>query len=127
MGEADIDRYHLLAALTARIARAAAEVEAARGNSASLAAPQAAELEELAERLHALHVLLANEVERAWNSAEADARRARRAEILGRVHDAVSAETTLPDEGRGDLWQTLGPGGPEGPAREGLGPADEPR
>jgi septal ring factor EnvC (AmiA/AmiB activator) len=126
MAEAEIERYRRLAALTARVARATAELEAAREEHASLQAAQAAELDELADRLQALHVLLANEVERAWNAAEADARRARRAEMMGRVHDAVSAETTLPEAGRGDVWQTLGPYGPEGPATEGLAPPGEP-
>ena len=124
MGEAEIRRYEQLGGLTGRVARAAAELEAIRADSASLPADQAAELEELADRLQALHVLLANEVERAWNAAEADARRARRAEMMGRLHDAVSAETTLPAGETGELWQRLGPDGPEGQPRQGLGPSD---
>src|ERR671930_2583346 len=115
MAEAEIERYRRLAALTARVARATAELEAARAEHASLQAAQAAELDELADRVQALHVRLANEVERAWNAAEADARRARRAEMMGRLHDAVSAETRLPDDALGGLWQSLGPSGPEGP------------
>src|SRR6476661_1781281 len=97
MAEAEIERYNQLATLTTRVARAAAELEAVRGQAGLLPPPQAGELAELTDRLQALHVLLANEVERAWNAAEADARRSRRAEMLGRVHDAVSAETTLPE------------------------------
>lgn len=127
MAEEDVERYEQLAQLTVRVARASAELDAARGAAESLAASQASELVELADRLRALHVLLANEVERAWNAAEADARRARRAEIMGRLHDAVSAETTLPESGRGDVWQSLGPFGPEGPPSEGLAPGEPPR
>jgi hypothetical protein len=127
MAKEEIERYERLAALTTRLARAAAELEAARGQAELLSEERLAELDELTDRLQALHLLLANEVERAWNAAEADARRARRAEMMGRVHDAVSADTTLPDEGRRDIWQTLGPQGPEGPPREGLSSSDEPR
>ena len=124
MAEAEIERYNQLTTLTTRVARAAAELEAVRGQAGLLPPPQAGELAELTDRLQALHVLLANEVERAWNAAAADARRSRRAEMLGRVHDAVSAETTLPESGAAGLWQTLGPDGPEGPPSEGLAPAD---
>jgi hypothetical protein len=130
MAEADVERYERLAGLTAHVARASAELESAREASellARLGRAQAAELEELADRLRALHVLLANEVERAWNAAEADARRSRRAEIMGRLHDAVSAETTLPEASRDDVWQSLGPFGPEGPPTKGLGPEETPR
>jgi hypothetical protein len=95
MVQAEIRRFERLAALTARIARAAAELEAARAASAVLPASAANALDELADRLQALHLVLANEVERAWNAAEAEARRARQAEILGRTHDAVSAETRV--------------------------------
>jgi hypothetical protein len=126
MAEAEIERYDRLSALTARVARATAELEATREGLASLKAAHAAELDELVDRLHALQVLLANEVERAWNAAEADARRSRRAEMMGRLHDAVSAETILPESGRGDVWQKLGPYGPEGPPTEGLAPTGEP-
>jgi hypothetical protein len=109
MAGAHVDRYHKLAALTARIARAAAELEAARADTSALPGSQAADLEDLSDRLQALHVLLANDVERAWNAAEAEARRERRAVLMGRVHDAVSAETTLPDPGQTESWQRLGP------------------
>lgn len=126
MAEAEIQRYHHLAALTARVARAAAELEAARADLTILPTKQAAELDELTDRLRALHLLVANEVERAWNAAEADARRARRAQLMGRVHDAVSAETTLPSGGAGDLWRTLGPNGPEGPLDDHLIPPEPP-
>jgi hypothetical protein len=127
MAEADVERYERLAELTAHVARASAELDAARQAGDLLAASQAAELDELADRLLALHVLLANEVERAWNAAEADARRSRRAEIMGRLHDAVSAETTLPEASHSDPWQRIGPFGPEGPPTEGLGPEQAPR
>jgi hypothetical protein len=127
MGEGESERYERLAALTARVARAVAELQAGGADTELLAPAQAAELDELADRLQALQVLLANEVERAWNAAEADARQARRAEMMGRVHDAVSAETTLPHERADDVWQTLGPYGPEGPPEEGLSPSSESR
>lgn len=111
-----VDRYHRLADLTARVARAAAELEAARAGSGVLRPRDAAELEDLADRLQALHLLLANEVERAWNAAEAGARHARRAALLGQIHDAVSAETPLPPESAAGPWHDLGVGGlPEGP------------
>ena len=122
MAEAEIQRYHQLAALTVRVARAAAELEAARADLTTLPTRQAAELDELTDRLRALHLLVANEVERAWNAAEADARRTRRAQLMGRVHDAVSAETTLPSGG--DLWRTFGPNGPEGPLDDRLIPPE---
>jgi hypothetical protein len=109
MGQPEIDRYQQLAALGSRVARASAELLAAREAAASLPPGQSLELDELADRLQALHVLVANEVERAWNAAEAAARRARRAELLGRVHDAVSAETTLPDLGPPDHWRSITP------------------
>ena len=113
MAEAEIARYHALAGLTGRVARASAELEAVRASLAELPSDQAAELEELADRLQALHVLLANEVERAWNAAEADARRARRGELMGRIHDAVRAETPLPPDDSPTTWPEL------------AGPADE--
>jgi hypothetical protein len=116
-GEANpVERYHGLAELTAHVARSAAELESAREAAGRLGLRESAELEELVDRLRALHVLLANEVERAWNAAEASARRARRAAILGQIHDAVSAETPLPPEALGGAWQELGPYGPPGPA-----------
>ena len=116
-GDADpVERYHGLAELTARVARSAAELESARDGAGRLGMRESSELEELVDRLQALHVVLANEVERAWNAAEAGARRARRAAILGRIHDAVSAETALPPESFGGAWQELGPYGPAGPA-----------
>ena len=124
MGQIEIERYEHLATLTARIARASAELQCAQDDGSLLPTSQRDELEELTDRLQALHVLLANEVERAWNAAEAAAQRDRRAQMMGRVHDAVSAETTLPDGASGGLWQELGPFGPEGPAIEGLGPAE---
>jgi hypothetical protein len=117
MGQAEIERYEHLAQLTGQIARAAAELESARPAAAQLAPREAGELDELTERLQALHLVLANEVERAWNAAEASARRARRAEIMGRLHDAVSAETTLPPEAVVELWPELGPLAPDGGSR----------
>jgi hypothetical protein len=108
LGEQEITRYHALARLTGRVARASAELEAVRDGLSDLPPAQAAELEELADRLQALHVLLANEVERAWNAAEADARRARRGELMGRIHDAVRAETPLPVDESPISWPELG-------------------
>ena len=120
MSHPEVDRYEGLSALTAHVARAVAELEAARESASLLAPEQADELETLFDQARALQALLANEVERAWNAAEASARRARRAEMMGRVQDAISAETTLPPEARLDLWRDLGPDGPEGPASERL-------
>ena len=122
MSEAHIEHYHRLQALTARIARAVAELEAARAEVGALAAPRADELEAVVDQLQALHLVLANEVERAWNAAEADARRARRAIMLGQVHDAVSAETAQPAFDPAEQWLRLDPDGPEGPPTAGLGP-----
>jgi len=124
MAQAHVERYHKLAALTARIARAAAELQAVCSDSSALRRDQAAELDDLSDRLQALHVMLANEVERAWNAAEAYARRERRATLMGRVHDAVSAETTLPDPTKTESWQRFGPSGPEPPADDGGTPWD---
>jgi hypothetical protein len=130
MSASEIERYERLAALTCRVARAVAELGAARDGAPLLAAGQAEELAELAERAQALQVLLANEVERAWNAAEATARRARRAEMIGRVHDAVSAETTLPAESLSGPWLNLGPPSadldPAGPPSGDLGPEPDP-
>jgi hypothetical protein len=100
-------RYELLAGLTAQVARAAAELQAARLHSAELPSAQATELDELTERLQVLQLLLANETERAWSSVEAAARRTRRAEILGFLHDATSAETTLPAGDDVNAWPGL--------------------
>jgi hypothetical protein len=119
---AEEQRFHSLAGLTARVARAAAELEALRPEGALLPERQRRELEELTDRLQALHLLLANEVERAWNAAEADARRRRHAEVIGRVQDAISAETTLPESGLHERWQEFGPFGATGPPSDGLAP-----
>jgi hypothetical protein len=124
MSASEIERYERLAALTAHVARAVAELAAAHDDRPLLEVGQAEELAELSERLQALQVLLANEVERAWNAAEATVRRARRAELIGRVHDAVSAETTLPVESLPGPWLDLGP---TGPFTGELGPEPDPR
>lgn len=115
-------RYEQLAILTGRVTRAAAELEAARQSADLLPSEQAEELETLFDQARALQALLANDLERAWNAAEAAARRFRRAELIGRVHDAISAETTLPPEARLDLWRDLGPDGPEGRRSDHLEP-----
>jgi hypothetical protein len=122
MSDSEIERYERLEALTARVARAVAELGAANTSGELLGPGQRDELAELAERAQALQVLLANEVERAWNAAEASARRARRAEQLGRVHDAVSAETTLPPDALAGPWHDLDLFGPSGPPTDRLGP-----
>lgn len=116
MSDSDIERFEQLAAVTGRVARAAAELEAARSARDVLPASAADLLDELADQVQALHLLLANEVERAWNLAEAEARRARRAEILGRIHDAVTAETPVTGV---DVARLLAPSDPSGLAPEG--------
>jgi hypothetical protein len=101
------ERFKLLTELTARVARATAELQAARPLAGELPGVQRSELEELTERLQALQLLVANEAERARNAAEALARRTRRAEIMGRLHDATSAETRLPADESVHQWPDL--------------------
>ncbi len=100
-------RYQRLDELTRRVARAVAELQAARDLAAPLRPPQRGELEALADRLQALQVQLANEAERAWNRAEADIRRRQRGRIMGQIHDATTPEAPL--AGPFDAaWQVLG-------------------
>lgn len=109
MGTAEIERYERLHALDGRVARAAAELRASRETADPLSAPLREQLATLADELEALRLLISNEVERAWNAAELDARRARRGELMGRINDAVSAETTVPDAANLNQWPRIAP------------------
>ena len=92
-------RFNQLDELTRRVARAVAELQAAR--------QEAGVLEALADQLQALQVQLANETERAWGRAEATARQARRARLMGRVHDATSPDAPLMERLDPEVWRPL--------------------
>jgi len=92
-------RFNQLDELTRRVARAVAELQAAR--------QEAGVLEALADQLQALQVQLANETERAWGRAEATARQARRARLMGRVHDATSPDAPLAERLDPEVWRPL--------------------
>jgi hypothetical protein len=102
-------RYHRWEEATRRVARAAGELQAARETDAPLAPRLRSELETLADRLRALQMELANETERAWNRAEATARQARRARMMGQVHDATTPEAPLAERPDPEVWRPLGP------------------
>jgi hypothetical protein len=100
-------RFQQLDELTRRVARAAAELQAARELEIELEPPLRAELEALADRLQALQVQLANEAERAWNRAEATIRQRQRGRIMGQIHDATTPDAPLSGP-FDEAWQTLG-------------------
>jgi hypothetical protein len=101
-------RYHRLDDVTRRVARAVGELQATRELAASLEPRLRSELEELADRLQALQVQLANETERAWNRAEAAARQTRRARLMGRVHEATTPDASVQHLDPAQ-WRPLGP------------------
>ena len=113
MSREHVERFQRLEALDVRVARAAAELDACRGAANDVPAALRVQLESLADELQALHLLVSNEVEKAWSAAEIDARRTRRGQIMGRVADAVSAETSVPSSAEVNLWPKLGTDGPE--------------
>lgn len=99
--------FHQLEEVTRRVARAVGELQAAREMASPLAPKLRSELETLADHVQALQLQLANETERAWNRAEATAQQARRARMMGQVHDA-----TRPDAPPGgpidpELWRPI--------------------
>ncbi len=100
-------RFNQLDELTRRVARAVAELQAARQEAGVLEARLRSELEALADQLQALQVQLANETERAWGRAEATARQARRARLMGRVHDATSPDAPLAERLDPEVWRPL--------------------
>lgn len=108
-------RFHRLDAVTRRVARAVAELQAAREDATGLEPRLGAELEALSDRLQALQLQFANESERAWNRAEAAAQQARRARMMGRVHDATSPDAPIPGGLDPDTWRPLVP--PDEPGR----------
>jgi hypothetical protein len=100
-------RFQQLNELTRRVARAVAELQAARELDVQLEPSVRAELEALADRLQALQMQLANEAERAWNRAEAAIRQRQRGRIMGQIHDATTPDA--PVSGPFDeAWQPLG-------------------
>ena len=101
-------RFHRLDEVTRRVARAVGELQAARGEEA-LEPRLRSELESLADQLQALQVQLANETERAWNRAEATARQARRARLMGQVHEATTPDAPLAEPLDPELWRPLSP------------------
>ena len=107
-------RFHQLEELTRRVARAAGELQAAREMAAPIGARERAELEALADRVQALQVQLANETERAWQRAEAAAAQARRARMMGQVHDATTPDAPVTEQLDPEIWRPLGP--PDAPS-----------
>ena len=103
-------RYHRLDEVTRRVARAVGELQVSRELATLLEPRLRSELEALADRLQALQVQLANETERAWNRAEATARQARRARLMGRVHEATTPEAPVQHLDPAQ-WRPLGPEG----------------
>ena len=102
-------RFEQLEELTRRVARAAGELQAAREMDAPIEARERAELDALADRVQALQVQLANETERAWQRAEAHAAQARRARMMGQVHDATTPDAPLAGPLDPEVWRPLGP------------------
>ena len=102
-------RFEQLEELTRRVARAAGELQVAREMDAPIEARERAELDALADRVQALQVQLANETERAWQRAEAHAARARRARMMGQVHDATTPDAPLAGPLDPEVWRPLGP------------------
>jgi len=102
-------RFEAWDALTRRVARAVGELQAARETEAPLGPGARAELESLADRPQALQVQVANETERAWNRAEAAAQQARRARMMGNVHDATTPEAPLAEPPHPQGWRPLSP------------------
>ena len=102
-------RFQQLEELTRRVARAVGELQAAREMDAPIAARERGELDALADRVQALQVQLANETERAWQRAEGHAAQARRARMMGRVHDATTPDAPLTGPLDPEIWRPLGP------------------
>ena len=100
-------RFGRLDELTGRVARAVGELQAAQEAAADLGPRQRAELEAIVDRLQALQVQLANEAELAWNRAEAAARQARRARMMGHVHDATTPDAPLAGPLDPTAWRPL--------------------
>ena len=100
-------RFHQLEEATRRVARAVGDLQAAGETVGPLDARLGSELVALAEQLQALQVQLANETERAWNRAEATARQARRARMMGQVHDATTPDAPLTGGFDPDAWRPL--------------------
>ena len=113
MGDQHIDdlaaTFHRLEETTARIARAAGELQAAGSTLERIDRAMHSELEALTDRLRALQLELANETERAWNRAEAAAQQARRARMMGRVHDATTPEAPIVGRLDPEIWRPVGP------------------
>ena len=107
-------RFHQLEELTRRVARAAGELQAARETGAPLEPRIRTELDAVADRVQALQVQVANETERAWQRAEAHAAQARRARMMGQVHDATTPDAPLSERLDPEIWRPLGPMGDEG-------------